>query len=212
MNFNFQGVDTDFRNIFYTYAVDREGYRTDVYKDIKGLPTVGVGHLVRPEDNLEYKDIISKDQVLQYFYEDYDNLNIDSYIQEGAQNYNQALAIAHFIWGHGEGAYKDSTLRQHVLHKDVDLTGMLNYLSANWDKASSTNQKVNKYDFTVYFSPEDWQPSKSMDYYLSQLNNVWNTATQYARQNPTDTVLIITGTAVAISGYIYWLIKKKKIK
>lgn len=47
-----------------------EGQRLTVYKDTKGLPTVGVGHLVRPLDRLSVGDIISQDRANEWFYYD----------------------------------------------------------------------------------------------------------------------------------------------
>lgn len=40
----------------------REGIRLTVYRDSKGLPTVGVGHLVVPEDGLKVGDKITQEQ------------------------------------------------------------------------------------------------------------------------------------------------------
>lgn len=39
-----------------------EGLSLEVYLDTKGLPTVGVGHLVLPCDNLKVGDVISQEQ------------------------------------------------------------------------------------------------------------------------------------------------------
>lgn len=46
----------------------REGVRKTVYKDTLGHPTVGIGHLVRPEDNLEVGDVITQERI-RFFYE-----------------------------------------------------------------------------------------------------------------------------------------------
>jgi lysozyme len=48
----------------------REGNRTDVYLDSLGKPTVGIGHLVVPGDNLKVGDKISKEQVTAFFKKD----------------------------------------------------------------------------------------------------------------------------------------------
>lgn len=48
----------------------REGVRTKVYKDSLGKPTVGVGHLVLPEDNLKVGDVISDELVNQFLAHD----------------------------------------------------------------------------------------------------------------------------------------------
>lgn len=50
-------------NEFLDHLLEREGYRNTVYRDSRGFPTVGVGHLVRPEDNLKVGDAISDERV-----------------------------------------------------------------------------------------------------------------------------------------------------
>ncbi len=86
MTFNYFGNDIDFRDIFYLYLNGVEGYRVKVYKDIYGNDTVGLGHLVRQTDNLSYGEVITEPQVIQLFYNDYNNLNIEQYVDEAAQN------------------------------------------------------------------------------------------------------------------------------
>ncbi|QFT78229.1 Lysozyme RrrD [Erythrobacter sp. THAF29] len=39
--------------------IEEEGVRYEVYRDVAGYPTVGVGHLVLPQDNLRVGDRIS---------------------------------------------------------------------------------------------------------------------------------------------------------
>jgi GH24 family phage-related lysozyme (muramidase) len=50
--------------------IEEEGARERVYRDVAGYPTVGVGHLVKPEDGLQVGDRISKDQVLDFLEQD----------------------------------------------------------------------------------------------------------------------------------------------
>lgn len=45
----------------------REGVRYVVYADSLGKPTVGIGHLVLPRDNLKVGDTVSRDQVAAFF-------------------------------------------------------------------------------------------------------------------------------------------------
>ncbi|MAE51115.1 MAG: hypothetical protein CMH27_04835 [Micavibrio sp.] len=52
------------------HLLEREGYRNTVYLDSLGKPTVGVGHLVLPEDNLKVGDTISDEHVRQFLEED----------------------------------------------------------------------------------------------------------------------------------------------
>lgn len=44
--------------------VEEEGVRYRVYRDVAGYPTVGVGHLVEPEDNLRLGDRISHERAM----------------------------------------------------------------------------------------------------------------------------------------------------
>jgi GH24 family phage-related lysozyme (muramidase) len=216
MTFNYNGADTNFVDIFYDYASNREGYRNNVYKDIYGNLTVGIGHLVTASDNLQYGQNITDAQVEALFDADYAKLNIDSYVSEAAQNYNQGLAIAHFIWGHGEGQYMDSDLRQHLIDNDLDYDQMIAYLNSNWDVGKPSNQKVNDYDFGVYYSSNPWVPGRSLNYYLSRLQSFVGTSINnvhdYAKNNPTDAALILISTTIAMTGYIWYLIKRNKTK
>lgn len=50
--------------------IQEEGARQTVYRDVAGYPTVGVGHLVRPEDGLKVGDRISEDQVIDFLQQD----------------------------------------------------------------------------------------------------------------------------------------------
>ena len=209
MTFNYQGTDTDFKNILFLYFKEKEGYENKVYKDIYGFPTVGLGHLIKSGDNISVGDTISDERVIQLFHSDYDSLNIEKWVAEtNPDNYNQALAVAHFIWGHGDGQYKNSQLRQHLIKKDLDYNGMIAYLNANWDVKKPKNQKVNREDFAVYYSANPWVPSKNLSYYLSILQT-------YTATHPVE-VYGVVGTLLAVStglisyGLFAWFKARKK--
>ncbi|QYJ08576.1 lysozyme [Qipengyuania flava] len=51
---------------FKQALLEEEGVRFSVYRDVAGYPTVGVGHLVEPGDNLRVGDRISEERVLQF--------------------------------------------------------------------------------------------------------------------------------------------------
>lgn len=51
---------------FKQALIEEEGVRYIVYRDVAGYPTVGVGHLVTPRDNLRVGDRISRQQVLEF--------------------------------------------------------------------------------------------------------------------------------------------------
>ena len=50
--------------------IEEEGVRYTVYRDVAGYPTVGVGHLVRPEDNLSLGDRIDEEKALDFLESD----------------------------------------------------------------------------------------------------------------------------------------------
>ncbi len=49
---------------FKQALIEEEGVRYTVYRDVAGYPTVGVGHLITPGDNLRVGDRIDEDRVL----------------------------------------------------------------------------------------------------------------------------------------------------
>lgn len=60
------------KNIFLQRVRIEEGLRLDVYKDTKGILTVGYGHKVLPSDNLKYGQVISMQRVDELFKKDTD--------------------------------------------------------------------------------------------------------------------------------------------
>lgn len=52
------------------HLMEREGFRLTVYADTLGIPTVGVGHVVRPEDNLKLGDTITKERAHAFLQQD----------------------------------------------------------------------------------------------------------------------------------------------
>ena len=55
---------------FKQALIEEEGVRYIVYRDVAGYPTVGIGHLVRPEDKLSVGDRISEADALGYLEQD----------------------------------------------------------------------------------------------------------------------------------------------
>lgn len=54
-------------NEFLRLAILREGCRYDVYTDTMGHLTVGIGHLVSPEDELQSGFVVSQNRVSEFF-------------------------------------------------------------------------------------------------------------------------------------------------
>jgi lysozyme len=50
--------------------VQEEGVREVVYRDVAGYPTVGIGHLVRPADELKVGDRVGYDRIIEFFESD----------------------------------------------------------------------------------------------------------------------------------------------
>ena len=50
--------------------IEEEGIRYSVYTDVAGNPTIGVGHLVLPEDNLSVGEHVSHDRVMGFLTKD----------------------------------------------------------------------------------------------------------------------------------------------
>lgn len=55
---------------FKQALIEEEGVRYTVYRDVAGYPTVGVGHLILPEDDLQVGDRVDEAQVLQFLEHD----------------------------------------------------------------------------------------------------------------------------------------------
>ena len=191
----YKGSDQDFATTaFYDYIKMREGYRLKVYKDTKGNDTVGIGHCTVPADNLKLGDKITPDQVQQFFVYDYNNkLNVEQYVTEVPVNgvpytLNQMLAIASFIWLHGNGAYANSDYRQHWLNGDYpNESDMQAYLAANWDTQNTDPQypklqKRNAADCNIAYKTTDWGAS-IVDEVVWKLNDTFPSIADYAQDN-----------------------------
>ena len=100
----------------YQFKIDElikhfEGLRLTAYKDVAGHLTVGYGHLVLPEDNIELGDKITETRAKQL-------LHKDIRIAETAVNRlvkvpltdNQKEALVSFVFNFGQGALARSTL------------------------------------------------------------------------------------------------------
>ena len=78
--------------------IAKEGYRNTVYIDSLGLPTVGIGHLVVPSDNLRLGDTISDGRVDQLFAQDSEialNAAENQARELNALNNDFVLALSH---------------------------------------------------------------------------------------------------------------------
>lgn len=65
-----ESIDARAWQLVRDMLIKEEGYENVVYLDSRGFPTVGIGHLVLPEDNLKLGDRISDARIEQLFQRD----------------------------------------------------------------------------------------------------------------------------------------------
>lgn len=98
-----------------------EGVKLKVYRDPVGIPTVGVGHVVQPHDNLHVGDIVSAERVDAF-------LRADVGVAERAVmelvqvtiTSNQFSALVSFTFNVGRGALLRSTLLRKLNVENYD--------------------------------------------------------------------------------------------
>ncbi|WP_330662840.1 lysozyme [Erythrobacter sp.] len=85
--------------------VEEEGVRYDVYRDVAGYPTVGVGHLVLPEDNLRLGDVITHDRAIQLLEQDLAKAEkgVRKLVGDLPINQNEFDALVDLVFNVGEG-------------------------------------------------------------------------------------------------------------
>lgn len=120
---------------------EEEGVRLTVYRDVAGYPTVGVGHLVRPEDGLRVGDRITYDQAIDFLEQDLVTA------EEGVKRLVGGLplyqhefdALADLIYNVGEGNVSESespNLNRAIQLADYDgIAEELHYYHAAGAKA-----------------------------------------------------------------------------
>lgn len=121
-----------------TLLAEWEGFERNMYLDVAGLPTIGVGHLLT-KDELSCKRIVIDGQTLDYTgglteQQVYDLLGQDLARFEQAVNedvepdltQNQFDALVSFTFNVGESAFKQSTLLKRLNERDfVDVPNQL---------------------------------------------------------------------------------------
>lgn len=104
--------------------MEEEGVRYVVYRDVAGYPTVGIGHLVTPQDGLRVGDRISEDQALDF-------LEQDLKIAEAA--------VARLV--------QDMPLYQHEFDALVDLVYNVGEGNVSPAKSPKLNEAIAKRDY-----------------------------------------------------------------
>jgi lysozyme len=100
------------------FLIAREGFRNAAYKDSKGLWTIGVGHLIQPNENYLLTKTLTNNEVLQLLKKDitkYEKAVNDSILFPLSQNKFDALVSLAF--NIGVEAFKTSTLSKRINSK-----------------------------------------------------------------------------------------------
>jgi lysozyme len=88
-----------------------EGERLTAYRDSAGKLTVGIGHLVRPQDNLKSGDKITKAESLAFLLADVSEAEnaVNSFVTVKLRQH-QYDALVMFAYNEGADKFKGSTL------------------------------------------------------------------------------------------------------
>ncbi len=89
--------------------VEEEGVRYDVYRDVAGYPTVGVGHFVLPEDNLSLGDTISHERAMELLEQDLRKAEkgVQKLVGDLPINQHEFDALVDLVFNVGEGTVSD---------------------------------------------------------------------------------------------------------
>ena len=101
----------DFTGRLLAFIKIWEGVQFRVYKDTANLLTVGVGHLVLPEDNLKLGDVITTEQVDAFLAKDIQTaLSAVNRLVRVPLSDQMRIALVSFVFNLGEGNFKRSKL------------------------------------------------------------------------------------------------------
>ncbi|WBY16055.1 lysozyme [Erythrobacteraceae bacterium WH01K] len=121
---------------FKQALVEEEGVRYTVYRDVAGYPTVGVGHLVLPEDNLSVGDTISHERAMQFLTSDLKKAEVGVVrLLDGLNVYQHEFdALVDLVFNVGEGGVSESRsprLNTSIANADYGaIADELNYTTA----------------------------------------------------------------------------------
>ena len=92
----------------------REGIRLTVYRDSKGIPTVGVGHVCLPEDNLKVGDKITHAQCDAFLAHDLAKAEAAVNTIKAPLTQNQFDALVSFTINIGTDGFKKSSVAKYL--------------------------------------------------------------------------------------------------
>ncbi|WP_241233526.1 lysozyme [Altericroceibacterium xinjiangense] len=116
--------------------IQEEGVRTTVYRDVAGYPTVGVGHLITPEDGLAVGQKVSQERILEFFDKDIGKAEAAAARLAGATPLFQHEfdALVDLVYNVGEGnvsAKRSPRLNQAIADRDYNgIAQELDYTNA----------------------------------------------------------------------------------
>ena len=144
---NFTGFDKEFLDDF----IQMEGKRTEVYKDINGNKTIGIGHFITPEEGNKFdnktlsdkeiftmlgQDIINKDLNLETIIDKKSYKSMPSHLRE---------SVMDLAFNKGEGAISDNKKLRDALNNKDYVTAIAN-LNQDYSIVTKANgEKVRKY-------------------------------------------------------------------
>jgi lysozyme len=138
------------------FIIKHEGMRRDVYRDIAGYLTVGVGHLVLPSDNLVEGQIISEDRVHYLLLKDtYEASRAVDNCVTAPLSRNQYDALVSFVYNVGVGAFCGSTLVKKLNQENYASvpTQLLRWVHAGGKKSKGLVNRRN-YEINLFIKGE----------------------------------------------------------
>lgn len=91
--------------------IKHEGFRTKAYQDVAGLWTIGIGHLIRPNEQHLINATLTNDEVYEIFKNDVARFEIAiRQLVKVRLTQNMFDALVSFVFNIGEEAFANSTL------------------------------------------------------------------------------------------------------
>ena len=116
---------------------EEEGAQMQVYRDITGVPTVGVGHVVRPEDGLKVGDVITESQLIEFLTQDLEiaERTVREMVGDLELDQHEFDALVDLAFNIGPGNVSaDKSPRLHSAIRDRDYVAMANELIYSLDR------------------------------------------------------------------------------
>jgi GH24 family phage-related lysozyme (muramidase) len=127
--------------------IDKEGYELKVYRDSLGFPTVGIGHLVRDEDNLKVGDKITTAQAEEFFKDDISEAiwaAIEQAEEIGEFEEDFVMALTHVNFQLGVHWYKKWPNTYAALKKGDFQKAIDNIMKSLWNRQTPKRTKAFK--------------------------------------------------------------------